>query len=94
MGLAVQNYMAANKALPIGYGRVLEDATDARRSFVKRAWFNETLPYMERQGAQDLRVHDYYDRGQRATGRIGPDGSFEMSTFRPGDGAAVGPQKV
>ncbi|MEM8945679.1 MAG: hypothetical protein AAGD11_10890 [Planctomycetota bacterium] len=33
-------------------------------------------------------------RGQPATGQIQPDGSFEMSSFRKGDGATVGPQKV
>lgn len=33
-------------------------------------------------------------RGQPATGKIQPDGTFEMSSFRKGDGATVGPQKV
>lgn len=33
-------------------------------------------------------------RGQPATGQIEPDGTFEMSSFRQGDGATVGPQKV
>jgi len=33
-------------------------------------------------------------RGQPATGKIQPDGTFEMASFRPGDGATVGPQKV
>jgi hypothetical protein len=34
------------------------------------------------------------ERGQPATGQIKPDGTFEMASFRPGDGATVGPQKV
>ena len=33
-------------------------------------------------------------RGQPATGQIQSDGSFEMSSFKPGDGATVGPNKV
>lgn len=33
-------------------------------------------------------------RGQPATGQIQSDGSFTMSSFREGDGATVGPQKV
>jgi hypothetical protein len=34
------------------------------------------------------------ERGQPATGKIQPDGSFEMASFQPGDGATVGTQKV
>ncbi len=34
------------------------------------------------------------ERGQPATGQIGQDGAFEMSTFKLGDGATVGSQKV
>lgn len=34
------------------------------------------------------------DRGQPATGQIKSDGTFEMASFRPGDGATVGSQKV
>ena len=34
------------------------------------------------------------ERGQPATGQIQSDGTFEMASFRPGDGATVGPQKV
>ncbi|MFO0791362.1 MAG: hypothetical protein U0805_18025 [Pirellulales bacterium] len=33
-------------------------------------------------------------RGQPASGTIGPDGSFTLSTYRPGDGAAVGQHRV
>ncbi|MEQ8836399.1 MAG: hypothetical protein RID07_06305 [Lacipirellulaceae bacterium] len=33
-------------------------------------------------------------KGQPATGKIQPDGSFVMSSFSPEDGATVGPQKV
>lgn len=64
MGLAVQNYMAAKKTLPPGYGRVLEDATDSKRQFVKRGLFNEILPYMEQQAAHDLLDPDYYTKGK------------------------------
>lgn len=34
------------------------------------------------------------ERGQPATGKIQSDGKFEMASFRPGDGATVGMQKV
>src|SRR5262249_5331682 len=32
--------------------------------------------------------------GQAATGEIGPDGSYELKTFRRGDGAVAGEHKV
>lgn len=64
MGLGVQNYVAANSKLPKGYDRVLEDATDPSRAFVKGSIFSEILPYMEQQNAYDLLVFDYYDQGQ------------------------------
>ncbi len=34
------------------------------------------------------------DKGQPATGVIGADGKFQLSTFDPGDGAAVGRNRV
>ncbi len=63
MGLATQNYVSANKKLPMGYGRVLEDATDPNRSFVKRGLFSEILPFMEEQAAYDAIDFDYYNNG-------------------------------
>src|SRR5262249_12280045 len=32
--------------------------------------------------------------GPSATGEIGPDGSYKLKTFRPDDGAVLGPHKV
>lgn len=34
------------------------------------------------------------DWGPPATGEIGPDGTFELSTFEAGDGAAIGRNRV
>lgn len=34
------------------------------------------------------------DGGTCATGEIGPDGSYTLTTFRPGDGAILGKHKV
>lgn len=64
LGLAAQNYASAQGTLPPVYGRELEDATDTRRSFVKRGLFNVILPYMEQEAAADALVVDYYDQGQ------------------------------
>ncbi|MEM8945678.1 MAG: DUF1559 domain-containing protein [Planctomycetota bacterium] len=64
LGIAAQNYIAANDALPEGYSRTLEDALTPSRSFGKGGLFAELLPYMEQQSAYDLVVFDYYDRGQ------------------------------
>ena len=47
---------------------------------------NEPLPYGS--------VMFQPARGQPATGQIQPDGTFKMSSFEPGDGATVGPNKV
>lgn len=33
-------------------------------------------------------------RGRMATGKIEPDGTFEMTTYSPGDGVQVGSQRV
>ncbi len=61
MGLAVQNYMSTKRELPMGYGRVLEDTTDTRRSFVKPGLFSDILPYMEQQAAFNLQDRDFYN---------------------------------
>jgi hypothetical protein len=34
------------------------------------------------------------DGGPTATGEIGPDGSYTLTTFKKGDGAVLGPHKV
>jgi hypothetical protein len=60
MGLGAQNYMSTKRELPMGYGRVLEDVTDARRTFVKTGLFSEILPYMEQQAAYNLQDRDFY----------------------------------
>jgi len=33
---------------------------------------------------------DFDERGTRPTGRVGPDGSFKLTTYQPGDGAPAG----
>src|SRR5260370_767749 len=36
----------------------------------------------------------YPESGRMALGEIGPDGSYSLTTFKPGDGALVGPHRV
>jgi len=59
MGLAVQNYAAANNELPSGYGRTPEETIQSV-PFIKRGLFSSLLPYMEQQQTFDLIDFDYY----------------------------------
>lgn len=64
IGLAAQNYAAAKKSLPMGFGRTTEHVTK-NVNFVKDGLFVDLLPYMEEQAAYDTLELDYYNTSGR-----------------------------
>ncbi|MFO0791363.1 MAG: DUF1559 domain-containing protein [Pirellulales bacterium] len=59
MGLAAQNYAAAKKELPMGYGRTAEHVLK-NVNFVKEGVFTSMLPYMEEQSTFERIEFKYY----------------------------------
>ncbi len=64
MGLGAQNYASIHKALPLGYGRTLEDVKN-NLNFVKHGLFVDILPFMEQGNVYDQIIFDYAATGNQ-----------------------------